>query len=286
MMAPGMTIVTHAIASRAGYLALAGWMLVGAGDLASGLSEHRPGATLAVAAAAVILVSALIASVAGFAFCALAGSALAWLQIDPVDAVRTMVLCSIATQAYAVWAIRAAIPWRSVCPLIVAGGLTVPAGVWLLLHSQPAIYAVGLGVFMTVYGGFYLANRRGAVIEGERPWLDITVGALGGLTGGLSGIPGAFVTIWCSMRGWDKLRQRAFYQPYILAMQVLTGASLLWTRPLAAGGVHDLQFVPFALLGAIGGMALFRRLTMRQFQVTVSVLLLVSGVGLLSRVVR
>lgn len=273
-----------AFIARAGYAMLGTWMLVGSSELARAVVERRPGAALAAAAAVVILLSALVASVAGFAFSALAGSALAWLHIHPVEAVQTMVLCSIATQTYAVWKIRAAIDWRAVLPMIVAGTVTVPLGVWLLLHSDPAIYATGLGAFLIAYGGFYVANRGVAKTFDARPWHDVVAGALGGLTGGLSGIPGAFVTIWCSIRGWDKLRQRAFYQPYILVMQLLTGGTLLFAGPGGATTGRNLQMVPFALLGAIGGMAVFQRLTQKQFQAVVSALLVVSGVGLLTRI--
>jgi hypothetical protein len=83
------------------------------------------------------------------------------------------------------------------------------------------------------------------------------------------------------MRGWDKLRQRAVYQPYILAMQIVAIVCLRWTAPIPQGVVHDLPYIPFALLGAAGGLALFRRLTTLQFQKAVSVLLMVSGAGLL-----
>ena len=43
------------------------------------------------------------------------------------------------------------------------------------------------------------------------------------------------------------------------------------------------MFVPFALFGAIGGLALYQRLTNRQFHVATSALLLISGAGLLAR---
>ena len=46
---------------------------------------------------------------------------------------------------------------------------------------------------------------------------------------------------------------------------------------------HDLRFVPFALLGAMGGLALFRRMTHQQFQLAVGLLLGASGFGLLAR---
>jgi len=125
-------------------------------------------------------------------------------------------------------------------------------------------------------------RRDGRIVRGSAS-ADAIAGALGGLAGGLAGLPGAFVTIWCSMRGWDKLRQRAVYQPYILVMQIVTIVCLRWQRPDHAHAFGDLRFVPFALIGGIVGFALYQRMTNRQFHAAVSALLLVSGLGLLSR---
>jgi uncharacterized membrane protein YfcA len=113
-------------------------------------------------------------------------------------------------------------------------------------------------------------------------WRDALAGALGGVLGGLSGAPGLVVTIWCSMRGWDKDRQRAVYQPFILAMQLVTVACLVGAAPPQADVLRHASFVPFALLGAVGGFALYRRMTTRQFHSAVSLLLIVSGAGLLA----
>src|SRR3954469_2096210 len=107
-----------------------------------------------LAMAAIITVSALVASTAGFAFCALAGTAFAYLRVDPVQSVHTLVVCSTAIQLYAVWKIRGAIRWRPLWPMIVAGAAAVPLGVWMLRHTDGAAYAVGLGIFLSLYGGY------------------------------------------------------------------------------------------------------------------------------------
>jgi uncharacterized membrane protein YfcA len=166
--------------------------------------------------------------------------------------------------------------------MIAAGAATVPIGVWVLLHVDALAYGAGLGIFLTAYG-CTVARRRDSVVLREKPWQAMAAGALGGLAGGLAGIPGAFVTIWCSMRGWDKLRQRAVYQPYILAMQIVAILCLHWQTHSRIDLEHDASLVPFALLGAIGGLAVFRRMSNKQFQLAVSVLLVVSGLGLLAR---
>ncbi|MCC6194143.1 MAG: sulfite exporter TauE/SafE family protein [Burkholderiales bacterium] len=232
--------------------------------------------------AGIIATSALVSSIVGFAFSAIAGSALAYLRVDPVHAVQTMVVCSTAIQLYAVWQIRASIRWRELWPTIAAGAVTVPLGVWMLLHVDPAVYRIGLGVFLSAYGTYAVLRPDNLVVR-SNAWCDLAAGALGGIAGGLAGFSGSFVTIWCSMRGWDKLRQRAVYQPFILAMQVVTIVCLRLAAPDTKLASQDVRFLPFAIIGAIAGFALYQRMSNRQFQAATSMLLIVSGLGLLGR---
>ena len=101
-----------------------------------------------VGTAVVVLVAALMSSVAGFAFAALAGGALAYLRPDPVSVVRTIVVCSLAIQLYGVWRLRASIRWRPVLAPLVGGVLTLPLGVWLLVRLDASSYAAGLGLLL------------------------------------------------------------------------------------------------------------------------------------------
>jgi uncharacterized membrane protein YfcA len=268
--------------ARCAFVFLVSWACYQLAGLETGLAHGGDQASLTLVVAGIIAVSALFASIAGFAFCALAGSAFAYLRLDPVEAVRTMVMCSTAIQLYAVWKIRDAIRWSSLWPMLAAGAATVPVGVWLLLHVDGAMYGVGLGVFLCVYG-LYALLRRDDVVVGGTAWLDAVAGALGGLAGGLAGLSGSFVAIWCSMRGWDKHAQRAVYQPFILVMQIWTLVCLRWHAATDTPLLKGFALVPFALLGAIAGFAIYQRLTHAQFRAVVSALLMLSGMGLLGR---
>jgi uncharacterized membrane protein YfcA len=282
------TILSELPWARLARAALAAALVAAAADMACDLVERRATAMHDLLIAAVLFGSALLSSIAGFAFSAIAGSALAWLQVDPLAAVRLMAVCSIAMQSYAVWSLRRDIRWRELVPMMASGAVMVPVGIWLLMHARPGTYAGGLGVFLTLYGGYLLLLRRsGRRLEGAR-WQETLVGALGGVAGGAAGLPGAFLTVWCAMRGWTKVEQRAVYQPFILVMQLVTFGwlSLLSTSTMPSGGAADLRYVPFALLGAVGGLAVFRRLSTRQFTVVVSLLLVLSGMGLLVRTLR
>jgi uncharacterized protein len=268
--------------ARASLVALSAWAILECGDIASAISESRQGAWITIATAAVVLVAALLSSIAGFAFSALAGSALAYFNLDPVSAVRTIVLCSCAIQLYAVWKLRASIRWSPLWPLLIGGTLTIPLGVWLLVRLDASFYAAGLGLFLIGYGGYAMVRRDTRVFRGGA-WTAVIAGAFGGLAGGLAGLPGASVTIWCARRGWDKHQQRAVYQPFILAMQLVTLVFLRWLAPSHVQAAQGFAYVPFALFGAIGGFALYQRMTSAQFHVATSALLLASGAGLLVR---
>ena len=160
----------------------------------------------------------------------------------------------------------------------------MPAGVYLLLHLQTAVYRDLIGGLLVVYGGYLLLARPMPPLR-TGPFADACAGFLGGLTGGLAGFPGASVTIWCGLKGWDKARQRGVYQPFILAMQPITLMAIHLMRPYSAAMAQldwkTLAFVPAAVLGAWFGLRIFNRLSDRQFRLALNALIIVSGIGLI-----
>jgi hypothetical protein len=226
--------------------------------------------------------AALVSSVVGFAFSALAGAGLMHLYDHPSEAVEIMVLCSIAIQLYCVVAMRRSIQWRRLLAFLVGGAACVPAGVWLLSAASYDSFAIGLGAFLTVYGAVMLWRPQARTWAGSW-WIDVCVGALGGITGGLAAFPGAFVTIWCSLRGWDKSVQRGVTQPFILAMQLIT-LGTLHAQHLA---VHidsiRIEAMLAALFAAFVGIRVFGSLSNRQFAWVLNGLLMVSGVLMILR---
>src|SRR5215468_2304617 len=258
---------------------LCGWCVIQLLVMAASAATHTAAGWTDVETAAVILVAATISSVAGFAFAALAGIGLAFVAQEPVRVVHTIVLCSIAIQLYSVWQLRAHIRLRAMAPMLLAGALTVPCGTWLLLHVHATAYRLGLGAFLIAYGAFSIMHSGERTIRAT-PLRDAVAAALAGFVGGLTAFPGALMTIWCSLRGIDKTSQRAIYQPFILAMQMVTAASLHVLGRAQVGAQNDLQFIVFAVTGAAIGFAWFRRLSATQFRVALNVLLIVSGVGL------
>jgi uncharacterized membrane protein YfcA len=232
---------------------------------------------------AAIFVAALTSSIAGFAFSAICGAMLFHLLRDPVHVVGIMMVCSIAGQGMMVWSVRRDLCWRSLLPFLAGAAVGLPLGVHLLVHSKPAFYLPIIGSLLVVYATFMLF-RRPIVLHRQHALWDVAVGFLGGITGGAAAFPGAFVTIWCSFKGWNKERQRSLYQPFILIVQ-LAGLGLLTATSLAGPGRHfqfdGFEYVPATLLGTYCGLACFKWLNDRQFALSVNVLLAVSGLSFL-----
>jgi len=111
---------------------------------------------------------------------------------------------------------------------------------------------------------------------------DVGVGFLNGLLGGLTGLAGIVVTIWCGVRGWPKDVQRAVFQPVAVATFAM---SALW---IGAGGTLTMSVaklfvlgLPVLLAGTWLGLKFFGRLDEVAFRRVVLILLLVSGAALI-----
>jgi uncharacterized membrane protein YfcA len=231
-------------------------------------------------AAAVIFGAALLSSIAGFAFSALAGAVVLHLYQDPVRSMAVVVTCSIAIQSYCVWALRRELQWRRLAPFVLGGLFTVPVGVSVLKLMPTGVFSLCLGLIVIAYSIYHMRGSHLRVPNAS--WRgDVVAGALGGVLGGLIAFPGLAVCIWCGLRGLPKEQQRAIYQPYILLMQ-LEALACLGTMTPSRIPLETLAFyMPVAMLAAYLGFALFRRMTAAQFNLAFHLLLIAAGVSLL-----
>src|SRR6266853_613483 len=167
---------------------------------------------------------AVTTGVAGFAM-GLVVSGI-WLHIlTPVQTVSLMVSYSVLLQGYGVWKLRHALAWRRVAPFIIGSVIGVPIGAMLLAHIAPAHLRAGVGVLLLLYSIYYLARPVLEPVQGGAP-TDVGIGFLNGVLGGLTGLVGIVVVIWCQLRGWPKDVQRTVFQPVIIATSAVTAAWL------------------------------------------------------------
>ncbi len=224
--------------------------------------------------------AALVAGLAGFAFGLVAAAV--WLHVlTPLQTASLIIAFGLIVQGVAVWKLRHALAWTRLWPFLLGAALGVPLGVWVLALADPAQVRKGVAVFLVLYSLYGLARPALPPVKAGAA-ADAGVGFLNGVLGGMTGLAGILVTIWCGLRGWKKDEQRAVFQPVGVAIFAMSAA---W---LGAKGAISLDIVklfalglPVLLAGTWLGLKLYGRLDEQGFRRFVLVLLLVSGVALL-----
>jgi uncharacterized protein len=205
-----------------------------------------------------------------------------WLHIiAPEQNALLIVLCGLVTQGSGIWRIRHAVNWRTVWPFIVGGAVGVPAGTALLTSVNPGTLRLTIGVLLVIYSLYSLFRPAMKPVRGGVP-ADLGVGVANGLIGGLTGLGGIAVTVWCQMRGGQKDAQRAIFQPVLFATFVMSAISFGVAR---AYTVETLKLyalaLPVLVAGIWSGFGLYGKLDDAAFRKVILLLLLVSGIALI-----
>src|SRR5205085_3664042 len=153
--------------------------------------------------------AAIVAGLAGFAFGLVAAAA--WLHIlTPVQTAALIIGFGLVVQGYAVWRLRHAIDLGRLLPFLIGAAFGVPLGVATLKIADPAHVRAGVGVLLVLYSVYALARPTFRPIAAGAA-ADAAVGFLNGVLGGMTGLAGILVTIWCGLRGWKKDEQRTVF---------------------------------------------------------------------------
>src|SRR5258708_4574191 len=223
---------------------------------------------------------ALVAGLSGFAFGLVAASI--WLYIlTPLQTATLIIAFGLIVQGYSVWKLRRALDWQRLWPFVTGAALGAPVGVSILTWANPAHVRAGIGAFLVLYSLYALLRPAITPVKAGGAAADAGVGFLNGVLGGITGLAGILVIIWCGLRGWPKDVQRAVFQPVAVATFLM---SALWIG--AEGAITPdavklfLIGLPALLAGHWLGLKLFGRLDEAAFRNVVLVLLLASGAAL------
>lgn len=205
----------------------------------------------------------------------------AW-TLPPDSAGPLVVACSLVGQA-----LNGRTTWRglrmpSAWPFIAGGALGVPAGAWLLPQIDAPLFRLGFGLFLVTWCPVMLAIPRLPRITFGGRGADALAGWMGGVLGGIGGLSGPIPTLWVTLRGWDKARQRALFQAFntcmhILALSAFALAGLVGQCELELFAVA----VPAMLLPLWAGTRLYARLGEHDYRKIVIALLLLAGLILI-----
>jgi len=224
---------------------------------------------------------ALVAGLSGFAFGLVAASI--WLYIlTPLQTATLIVAFGLIVQGYAVWKLRHALDWGKLWPFLAGAVAGVPAGIAILGWASPVHVRAGIGVLLVLYSLYALLRPKMPQVAAGGAAADAGVGFLNGVLGGITGLAGILVTIWCGLRGWPKDRQRTIFQPVAVATFAMSAAWLGLRGVVAADTIRMFLFgLPALLAGTWLGMKLYGRLGEATFRKVVLILLLVSGAVLI-----
>lgn len=236
----------------------------------------------------IVLALFLLATFLGGVTSGLAGFAMGlvvsgiWLHIiTPVETATLIVGYGLLTQGYGIWKVRHALSWRSVVPYIIGGAVGAPIGTMLLAYIDPAYLRTGVGVLLVFYSAYGLLRPAFKLVKTDT-WADVTIGFFNGLLGGLTGLVGIIVTVWCQMRGLTKDSQRAVFQPVTFAAAAISAVSLGIAGAITAETIRlYLLGLPVLLAGLWSGFKLYGKLDDAAFRKVILLLLLVSGLVLI-----
>lgn len=206
-----------------------------------------------------------------------------WAWVLPPDSAGPLVVaCSLLGQL-----LNGRTTWhgfrlRAAWPFIAGGALGVPVGTLVLPLIDAPSFRLGFGLFLCSWCGTMLVARRLPAVRAGGVVADGMAGWLGGILGGIGGLSGPVPTLWATMRGWDKARQRAMVQAFNTAMHTLALSAFL-LRGLV--GAEELRLfalaAPAMLLPLWAGTRLYARLGDRDYRRIVLVLLFASGLGMI-----
>jgi len=224
---------------------------------------------------------ALVAGLSGFAFGLVAASI--WLYIlTPLQTATLIIAFGLIVQGTSVWKLRGALDWKKLWPFVLGAALGVPVGASILTWADPAQVRIGVGVFLVFYSLYALFRPAIKPVTAGGAAADASVGFLNGVLGGITGLAGILVTIWCGLRGWPKDVQRTVFQPVAVTIFLM---SALWIGAKGAITPHTVKLfligLPALLAGTWLGLKLFGRLDEASFRKVVLVLLLASGLVLI-----
>jgi uncharacterized membrane protein YfcA len=224
---------------------------------------------------------ALVAGLSGFAF-GLVASAI-WLYIlTPLQTATLIISFGLLVQGYSVWKLRGSLDWRKLWPFVAGAAFGVPAGVSILTWANPAHVRMGVGALLVLYSLYALLRPAIAPVKAGGALADAGIGFHNGMLGGITGLAGVLVTIWCGLRGWPKDMQRTVFQPVAVAIFVMSASWIGAKGAITADAIKlFLIGLPALFAGTWLGLKLYGRLDEAAFRKAVLVLLMISGAVLI-----
>ena len=227
------------------------------------------------------LLGGVVQGISGFAFGMVAMSVWAW-SMDPAEATVMAVFGGLCGQVLAATTIRRPLVASELFPFLVGGLLGVPLGTHILPYISDTQFKLVLGIILVAGCSLMFAMVQSRTVQGAGRVGDGVAGVVGGTIGGISGMTGIAPAIWCTLRGYDKARQRALVQTFNLVTLTATMVALVWRKVATSDMLPGMAAVAIAVVvPAIAGARIYKRLSDASFRRVVLLILVLSGLALI-----
>ena len=223
-----------------------------------------------------MLFAALTQGLTGFGF-NLVSVPIMIIVLPPTAVVPiVMIYATLMTIAIAIEA-RKWIDLRRIWPLLIAGPVAVPVGVWLLKMLDVNVLKMLIGAAITLFGVAFL--RGFAVRIGHERLAMAPVGIVSGILAGCTAMSGPPVILFLQNQGVGKQAFRANLGVYFavigaVSVAAFSGAGLM-TAPVLR---YAALLLPPVLVGGVAGIKLAHRIEERLFRRIALIVVTIAGV--------
>jgi uncharacterized membrane protein YfcA len=228
------------------------------------------------------IVAGFVQGLSGFAFGMVAMSFWAW-GVEPRMASAMSVFGALTGQLLAAFTVRRKFHLATVLPFLLGGIVGIPIGVSLLPKLDVNLFKLCLGTILVIWCPIMLFSARIPPIRHGGRVADAIVGAIGGILGGIGGFTGIAPTLWCTLRGFDKDKQRVVIQNFNLGALIVTMAVYIGTGIITRDMLPMFAIVaPAMLIPTLLGTRVYIGISDVTFRRIVLTLLTCSGVAMLA----
>jgi hypothetical protein len=229
----------------------------------------------------VIAVASFVMGLTGFGIALVSMAFLPYLM-SPVTAIVILTIYALVLSVAIVAQLRRDVKPRTLVDLLVGSVVGTPLGVWGLAALPTSALNRLIGLTLVVAVGLEW-RRLYPTGLGGRAW-GFAAGVLSGVIGGAVGTPGPPVILYGASQQWSPRTMKANISAFFIVNQGGILAGYWWAGLLSLEvGRLALFYAAPAVVGYLGGVALFDRLDAERFRRLVFALILVSGLVLLVR---
>ena len=176
---------------------------------------------------------------------------------------------------------------HAIMHLIAPGLIGVPIGVWALSYVSVDMLRILVALLLVLYGGYFTIRAELPQLKGRFVGLDMLIGFIGGVLGGLAALSGALPTMWYAMRAISKEHTRAILQCYNFTLLSITLTLLMANGAFdEAVIIYCIITIPIAMAAARLGLMVYARLTDNQFRRLLVSLTLFCGLLMVYQIFR